>query len=167
MNAITTWLYDDPTGLLTNKLYADGNGPAYTYNRLGQQLSATTSVSTNIFVYSPVTLELDYELQSGAKTDRSTDDLGRNTGYALYNPVDLVNPVQKIAYEFDAYGRFSSVLSVLLLFNFLFFMYVFDLSQRHRVFFFCPESPRILRFKFFLHVVESLITKNFKRRVLC
>ncbi|MDD2600712.1 MAG: hypothetical protein PHO37_16070 [Kiritimatiellae bacterium] len=82
---------------------------AYTYDRLGRQLSATSSVSTNIFVHSPVTLELDYELQNGAKIDRSTDDLGRNTGYALYNPVDPVNPVQEITYGFDSYGRFFSV----------------------------------------------------------
>ncbi|MDD2600449.1 MAG: hypothetical protein PHO37_14700 [Kiritimatiellae bacterium] len=151
---ITKWQYDSATGLLTDKVYADGHGPAYTYtsegklsqrtwargittdyaydfvgsltnvvyndttpavvytyNRLGQQLSAVTSVSTNIFVYSPVTLELDYELQNGAKIDRSTDTLGRNTGYALYNPADPVNPVQEITYGFDSYGRFFSVSS--------------------------------------------------------
>ena len=27
---ITTWIYDEATGLLTSKLYPDGNGPAYT-----------------------------------------------------------------------------------------------------------------------------------------
>ncbi|MDD2230904.1 MAG: hypothetical protein PHY48_16065 [Candidatus Cloacimonetes bacterium] len=149
---ITKWVYDSVTGLLTDKVYADGQGPsyaytsegklsrrtwargiitdyaydfvgaltnvvyndetpdfAYTYNRLGQQLSATSSVSTNLFVYSPVTLELDYELQNGTKIDRSTDGLGRNTGYALYNPVDPVNPVQEITYGFDSYGRFFFV----------------------------------------------------------
>ncbi|MDD2601071.1 MAG: RHS repeat-associated core domain-containing protein, partial [Kiritimatiellae bacterium] len=151
---ITKWVYDTATGLLTDKVYADGHGPsytytsegklsrrtwargittdyaydfagaltnvvyndetpavAYTYNRLGQQLSATTSVSTNIFVYSPTTLELDYELQNGAKIDRSTDDLGRNTGYALYNPVDPVNPVKEIVYGYNNLGQFISVLS--------------------------------------------------------
>ncbi|MDD2601081.1 MAG: hypothetical protein PHO37_17965 [Kiritimatiellae bacterium] len=108
---ITTWLYDEPTGLLTNKLYSDSHGPeytytpsgklsrrtwargiitdyaydfagaltnavyndetpavAYTYNRLGQQLSAISPISTNIFVYSSTTLELDYELQNGLKS---------------------------------------------------------------------------------------------------
>ncbi|MDD2600709.1 MAG: hypothetical protein PHO37_16055 [Kiritimatiellae bacterium] len=151
---ITKWVYDSVTGLLTDKVYADGYGPeytytangrlsrrtwargittdyaydfvgsltnvvyndstpsvTYTYDRLGRQLSAISPVSTNIFVYSPATLELDYELQNGAKIDRSTDTLGRNTGYALYNPVDPINPVQKITYGFDSYGRFFSVSS--------------------------------------------------------
>ncbi len=29
--AETSWLYDIPTGLLTNKVYDDGNGPTYSY----------------------------------------------------------------------------------------------------------------------------------------
>ena len=37
----TQWLYDQATGLITNKLYADGKGPSYSYNALGQ-LSART-----------------------------------------------------------------------------------------------------------------------------
>ena len=32
----TQWLYDQATGLLTNKLYSDGKGPAYSYTALGQ-----------------------------------------------------------------------------------------------------------------------------------
>jgi RHS repeat-associated protein len=32
----TEWLYDQPTGLLTNKVYADGKGPSYTYTPQGQ-----------------------------------------------------------------------------------------------------------------------------------
>ena len=32
----TTWLYDEPTGLLTNKVYADGKGPSYTYTPDGK-----------------------------------------------------------------------------------------------------------------------------------
>ncbi|MDD2230897.1 MAG: hypothetical protein PHY48_16030, partial [Candidatus Cloacimonetes bacterium] len=150
---ITKWVYDTATGLLTDKVYADGHGPSYTYtsegklsqrtwargittdyaydfagsltnvvyndetpavtytyDRLGRQLSATTSVSTNIFVYSPVTLELDYELQNGAKIDRSADTLGRNTGYALFNSAE--QPLIAVSYSYDTYGRFSSVLSV-------------------------------------------------------
>jgi RHS repeat-associated protein len=31
----TTWNYDPATGLLTNKVYADGKGPAYSYNQAG------------------------------------------------------------------------------------------------------------------------------------
>ena len=32
----TQWFYDQATGLLTNKLYADGKGPSYSYTALGQ-----------------------------------------------------------------------------------------------------------------------------------
>ena len=35
----TRWLYDAPTGLLINKLYADGLGPVYTYTPDGKLLS--------------------------------------------------------------------------------------------------------------------------------
>ena len=149
---ITRWLYDEPTGLLTNKLYAEDNGPSYTYtpygklvrriwargittdytynnagalinvdysdstpdvtysyDRLGNQISAISSVSTNTFVYSSSTLELDYEIQNGMKIDRNTDTLGRNTGYSLFNPE---NPVQEVFYSYNTNGQFSSVFSV-------------------------------------------------------
>jgi len=32
----TRWIYDETTGLLTNKLYADGNGTSYTYTETGK-----------------------------------------------------------------------------------------------------------------------------------
>jgi YD repeat-containing protein len=38
---LTTWLYDQPTGLLTNKLYADGRGPTYTYTPDGKLATRT------------------------------------------------------------------------------------------------------------------------------
>ena len=37
----TRWLYDAATGLLTNKLYADAHGPAYTYTADGKLLTRT------------------------------------------------------------------------------------------------------------------------------
>ena len=37
----TRWLYDAATGLLTNKVYADGKGPAYTYTSDGKLLTRT------------------------------------------------------------------------------------------------------------------------------
>jgi len=37
----TTWSYDDATGLLTNKLYADNLGPAYTYTPDGKLATRT------------------------------------------------------------------------------------------------------------------------------
>jgi len=48
---ITDYKYDI-AGAITNIVYNDETPHvAYAYNRLGQQLSATTSVSTNTFVY--------------------------------------------------------------------------------------------------------------------
>jgi YD repeat-containing protein len=38
---LTTWLYDQPTGLLTNRLYADGRGPFYTYTPDGKLATRT------------------------------------------------------------------------------------------------------------------------------
>ena len=32
----TRWLYDEPSGCMTNKLYADGNGPSYSYTPDGK-----------------------------------------------------------------------------------------------------------------------------------
>ena len=37
----TTWLYHEPTGLLTNKVYADGKGPSYTYTSDGKLATRT------------------------------------------------------------------------------------------------------------------------------
>ncbi len=38
---VTRWRYDAATGLLTNKVYADGKGPAYTYTADGRPASRT------------------------------------------------------------------------------------------------------------------------------
>lgn len=38
---ITRWHYDETTGLLTNKVYADGKGPAYTYTADGRPTTRT------------------------------------------------------------------------------------------------------------------------------
>ena len=37
----TTWQYDQATGLLTNKVYADGKGTAYSYTPDGKLASRT------------------------------------------------------------------------------------------------------------------------------
>jgi RHS repeat-associated protein len=57
----TVWLYDQPTGLLTNKLYADGLGPAYTYTpdgKLATRLWARGITTT--YVYAPFSGELTH-----------------------------------------------------------------------------------------------------------
>jgi len=43
----TTWLYDDATGLLQQKLYADGKGPSYTYTPDGRLLTRTWARTTD------------------------------------------------------------------------------------------------------------------------
>ena len=151
---ITRWYYDETTGLLTNKVYADGNGTVYTYtetgkiatrawargktttytynnlgqltnvdysdstpdvtfahDRLGRVLSAISSASTSTFHYNGLTL--DYETQNGYIVKRKQDSLGRNIGYELYNPVDLVNPVKKIIYGYDSFNRLSTITSII------------------------------------------------------
>jgi YD repeat-containing protein len=55
----TVWLYDQPTGLLTNKLYADGLGTAYTYTpdgKLATRLWARGITTT--YAYTPISGEL-------------------------------------------------------------------------------------------------------------
>jgi RHS repeat-associated protein len=50
--AVTQWLYDEPTGLLTNKVYDDGNGPTYSYYPNGQlktRIGARGLVSSNAY----------------------------------------------------------------------------------------------------------------------
>jgi RHS repeat-associated protein len=141
----TAWVYDAATGLLTNKVYADGNGPsytytpdgrlatrtwargivttyaydgagrlssisydpdtpdiAYTYDRLGRQLSAVSSVSTNLFVYSG--LDLVSETQNGVAIARATDTLGHAAGFSL-------GAGYAVQYGYDAHGRFQSVVA--------------------------------------------------------
>ena len=143
----THWLYDNPTGLLTNKLYADGNGPSYTYSpdgkmasrlwargvltsyvydaagflvgvdyfddtpdiaytfdRLGRQLSAISSVSTNLFADSPQTLDLVSETQNGVLIIRPVDAIGRSAGLGMRDDY-------AITFGYDDFGRFSTVSS--------------------------------------------------------
>jgi RHS repeat-associated protein len=146
---LTTWFYDEATGLLTNKVYADGKGTAYTYtsdgqlasriwargvttayaydlsgsltnidysdstpdvafiyDRLGRMVSAIVAgISTNAYTYDPETLALTAETQNGMEIDRTTDALGRDTGFSLPGSPYAVQ------YAYDAYGRFHSVTS--------------------------------------------------------
>ena len=140
--------YDAPTGLLSNKLYADGKGTAYSYtpdgllasrlwarggvtsyacsngaslaaidysddtpevafayDRLGRQVSAIVDgVSTNTYTYESETLALSVETQNGMEINRTTDALGRDTGFSLGSDYS-------VQYGFDTYGRFHSVSS--------------------------------------------------------
>jgi RHS repeat-associated protein len=144
----TQWLYDEATGLLTNKVYADGMGTAYTYtpdgklatrdwargvtttysyanccssltqinysddtpdvtfthDRLGRMTSAIVAgISTNAYTYDPETLALSVETQNGMEINRTTDVLGRDTGFS-FDGIDY-----GVSYAYDSVGRFSQV----------------------------------------------------------
>lgn len=38
---VTTWLYDEASGSMTNKVYADGKGPKYDYDAHGRLMKRT------------------------------------------------------------------------------------------------------------------------------
>jgi RHS repeat-associated protein len=88
--AVTTWNYDGYRGFLTNKAYADGNGPIYT-NTPGGRLSARIWKRTFKVHNSSFPLETDYvynqagDLSAVSYTDSSPglsyvyDRLGRQT----------------------------------------------------------------------------------------
>ena len=95
---VTTWLYDGSRGWLTNKLYADGNGPSYTYTPGGRLQTrawvrgVTTSYAydnagslTNI-AYSDATPSVTNSYDRlGRLTQQSTPDYQLTSTYNLAN----------------------------------------------------------------------------------
>ena len=100
---VTAYAYD-VLGSLLSVDYSDATPDvAYTYDRLGRQLSAIAAgVSTNLYAYSTNTLELVSETQNGVVINRSHDAFGRESGLALETDYD-------VSYTFDTFGRFSQV----------------------------------------------------------
>ncbi|MEI6972892.1 MAG: RHS repeat-associated core domain-containing protein, partial [bacterium] len=79
----TQWLYDEATGLLTNKVYADGKGPSYTYTPQGQLATRTWARGvTTTYSYTNTTGELIGIDYSDATPDVAFayDRLGRHAG---------------------------------------------------------------------------------------
>ncbi|MDA3798548.1 MAG: RHS repeat-associated core domain-containing protein [Kiritimatiellae bacterium] len=69
--AETEWLYDYPTGLLTNKVYDDGNGTSYTYYPNGKLYTRTWArgvTSTNLYTGCGELLQVDYSDDTVSKT---------------------------------------------------------------------------------------------------
>ncbi|MBT7701859.1 MAG: RHS repeat protein [Verrucomicrobia bacterium] len=87
----TQWLYDEATGLLTNKLYADGNGTAYDYSSEGR-LSKRTWARDN-------------------STEYAYDDCcGALTNISYLNSVGGADPVTtNIVFSYDRLGRKKSI----------------------------------------------------------
>ena len=74
-----------------------------TYDRLGRQVSAIVDgVSTNTYTYDSTTLALSVETQNGMEINRTTDALGRDSGFSLESDYS-------VQYGYDTYGRFSSL----------------------------------------------------------
>jgi YD repeat-containing protein len=77
---ITRWCYDGTTGLLTSKLYADGNGTAYTYTDSGR-LATRTWARGPVTTYSYDSLgqltEIDYSQWLTPDVTYTHDRLGR------------------------------------------------------------------------------------------
>ena len=46
---VTTWLYDEASGVMTNKVYADGKGPRYDYDASGRLAKRTWARGIDTF----------------------------------------------------------------------------------------------------------------------
>ena len=117
---VTRWLYEEATGLMTNKVYADGKGPSYAYSAEGRLARRTWARGvTTEYAYD----EFD-DLLAKTYSDEtpavalSYDGIGRllsavcegvSTNLYSYGPFgDLTNEVQNgtiLARSFDAFGR--------------------------------------------------------------
>ena len=109
----TSYAYTNGSSLAAIDYSDDTPDVAFTYDRLGRQVSAITAgVSTNLFGYSPygqLTNEIVSLLCAPAPLRetliRTTDPLGRSTGFSL------ADSDYAVTYGYDAYGRFQSVTS--------------------------------------------------------
>ena len=120
----TTWLYDHATGLLTNKLYADGKGPRYTYTPDGKLATRTwargvvTTYSydlqgqlTNIS-YSDGTPGVTFNYNRLGQQKTITDGQGTRTftyNDALQLVSEICNQQFEITRRHDVLGRSSGL----------------------------------------------------------
>ena len=84
---VTRWNYDPATGLLTNKVYADGLGPSYAYDPAGRLAKRTWA--------------------RGVETDYSYDALGQ------LSAIDYSDATPDVAFTYDRQGRPLTVTDVL------------------------------------------------------
>jgi len=115
----TRWLYDQATGLLTNKLYADGRGPSYTYTPDGK-LATRTWARGIVTAYSYDSLGQLTNISYSDNTPGVTfgfDRLGRQTtitdgtGTRLFSYTDAfqlateTNAAAELVRIYDSQGR--------------------------------------------------------------
>ena len=102
---LTTWLYDEATGLLTNKVYADGKGTAYTYTSDGQLASRiwARGVATTYAYTNGNMIAIDYS-DSTPDVAFQYDRLGRQVSA-------IVAGVSTNLYAFDRFGQLTNEVS--------------------------------------------------------
>jgi len=119
----TAWLYDQATGLLTNKLYSDNKGPSYTYTpdgKLATRKWARGIVTTYGYDAAGQLTSVSYS-DNTPGTAFSYDRLGRQTTITdaqgtrtfSYNDAlqlaaelsQISNQQSAITYQYDTYGR--------------------------------------------------------------
>lgn len=117
---VTRWLHDEASGLVTNKVYADGKGPTYTYTSDGLLATRTWArgiVTTYIYDTLDNLVSVDYS-DSTPDIAYTRDRLGNvilavtggvaTNAYAYNRLGQLTNEVQNgttIARSYDALGR--------------------------------------------------------------
>ena len=119
---VTTWLYDIASGSMTNKVYADGNGPSYTYTpdgKLSQRTWARGVFTTYAYdgwnqlvsmTYSDDTPSVTYAYDALGRPVSATDAAGTTiTAYDAYGDVasESVSGLysKTLTRHCDAYGR--------------------------------------------------------------
>ncbi|MBI2441628.1 MAG: RHS repeat-associated core domain-containing protein [Lentisphaerae bacterium] len=105
---VTTYFYNDSSDL-TGIDYSDSTPDvSFTYDRLGRQRTAASSVSAHTFAYSGLLLDTETIVSSAGTNviDRSHDSLGRSSGFTVAGVAD---PGSSVAYGYDSLGRFSQI----------------------------------------------------------
>ena len=119
----TTWLYDEASGVMTNKLYADGKGPRYTYTDDGKLATRTwargivttyaydgwNNLTNTSYSDDTPTVTVDYDAlgrqvearDAAGVTTFAYDAYGANTNEAVIG-VAGTNVIERFT---DAYGR--------------------------------------------------------------
>ncbi len=121
----TQWLYDPSTGLVTNKLYADGNGPSYTYTPSGKLATRTwargitttysydSAGSLTNTVYSDNTPSISVAYNRLGQKTQVIDASGTNT-FTYNSLLQLTNEVNvgqasSLSRLHDSFGRASGI----------------------------------------------------------
>ena len=119
----TRWNYDEATGLLTNKVYADDKGPAYEYDAIGRLTTRTWARGvTNAYAYdelgqlacidySDSTPDVTFTYDRIGRQLTITDVLGTRTN--VYNALTLLEEQfpdgTVLARSIDSFGRASGI----------------------------------------------------------